>query len=106
VRFRDMDRIDMDAARQRVAAWMTGYPGGTPDQMAADLKGEYGQFAEDMVIVLRGFMARFQDHPEELASSRATGKAAAEQQRPDQAARDAADVPAAAAPSPPRGEPR
>jgi hypothetical protein len=68
MRFRDMDRIDMDAVREKVRAWMTAHPGGTPDQMTADLKGEYGEFAEDMTIVLRGFMARFQDHPEDLAS--------------------------------------
>jgi hypothetical protein len=64
-----MDRIDMDAARQKVAAWMTAHPGGAPGQMADDLKGEYGQFAEDMAIVLRSFMARFRDHPEELPNA-------------------------------------
>jgi hypothetical protein len=64
-----MDRIDMDAARQKVATWMTAHPCGTPGQMAADLKGEYGEFADDMAIVLRGFMARFQHHPEELPST-------------------------------------
>ena len=68
MRFRDMERIDMDAVREKVRAWMTAHPDGTPDQMAADLKGEYGEFAEDMAIVLRSFMARFRDHPEELAS--------------------------------------
>jgi hypothetical protein len=61
-----MERIDMDTARQKVAAWMTARPDGTPDQMTADLKGQYGEFAEDMAIVLRGIMARFQDHPGEL----------------------------------------
>jgi hypothetical protein len=63
-----MDRIDMDAAREMVRQWMLAHPGGTPGQMADDLKGEYGQFAEDMAIVLRSFMARFRDHPEELPS--------------------------------------
>ncbi len=63
-----MDRIDHDAARRKVAAWMTAHPDGTPEQMADDLKGQYGQFAGDMAIVLRGLMARFQDHPGELTA--------------------------------------
>jgi hypothetical protein len=66
-----MDRIDMDAAPVKVAAWMTAHPGGTPEQMTADLRGEYGQFAADMTIVLRGIMARYQDRPGELAAGAA-----------------------------------
>jgi hypothetical protein len=58
-----MDRIDMDAARRKVRAWMTANPGGTPARMAADLKGGYGEVADDMAIVLRGLMAYIQDHP-------------------------------------------
>ena len=62
-----MDRINMDAAREEVRAWMIAHPDGTPGQMAADLKGDYQDFADHMAIVLRGIMARLQDHPEELA---------------------------------------
>jgi hypothetical protein len=77
-----MDRIDIGAVRERVRAWMTAHPDGTPDQMAADLKGEYGEFADDMAIVLRGFMARFQDHPEELASTVPAARALTAAPRP------------------------
>ncbi len=68
-----MNRIDMDAAREMVRQWMLAHPDGRPGQMADELKGEYGQFAEDMAIVLRSFMARFRDHPEELASTAPAG---------------------------------
>ena len=68
-----MDRIDLDEAREKVRAWMLAHPGGTPGQMAADLKCDYGEFADDMAIVLRGFMARFTDHPGELASPAPAG---------------------------------
>jgi hypothetical protein len=64
----------MDAAREKVRAWMAGHPGGTLDQMAADLKGEYGEFADDMAIVLRGLMAYIQDHPEELTGTGLAGQ--------------------------------
>ena len=68
-----MDRIDMDAARENVRTWMLAHPSGTPDQMVAELKGEYEEFADDMAIVLRGLMARFQAHPDELASPAPAG---------------------------------
>ena len=67
MRYRDMGRIDLDAAREKVRAWMAAHPDGTPEQMAEDLKGGYPRFPEDMAVVLRGIMARLQDHPEELA---------------------------------------
>jgi hypothetical protein len=41
-------------------------PGGTPGQMAGDLKVDK-QFANDMAIVLRGIMVRFWHHRDELA---------------------------------------
>ena len=40
-------------------------PGGTPAQMAADLKGGCPQFPEHMAVVLRGLMAALQDHPDD-----------------------------------------
>jgi hypothetical protein len=76
-----MDRIDLDAAREKVRIWMTAHPDGTPDQMTDDLKGEYHEFADDMAIVLRGLMARFQNHPEELASTAPAGRPACPDQR-------------------------
>jgi hypothetical protein len=74
VRFRDMDRIDLDAAKEKVRQWILAHPGGTPGQMAADLKGGYPQFPEHMAIVLRGIMAFFRDHPGELDPSETPGE--------------------------------
>lgn len=53
MRYRDLDRIDLDAAREKVRQWMLAHPGGTPARMAADLKGGYPQFPEHMAVVLR-----------------------------------------------------
>jgi hypothetical protein len=64
VRYRDLDGIDLDAAREKVRQWMLAHPGGTPAQMTADLKDGYPQFPEHMAVVLRGLMAALQDHPE------------------------------------------
>jgi hypothetical protein len=66
VRYRDLDRIDLDAAQEKVRQWMLAHPAGTSDQMAADLKGDYPKFPEHMAVVLRGIMAFLQDHPGEL----------------------------------------
>jgi hypothetical protein len=41
VRYRDLDHLDLDAAREKVRQLMLAHPGGTPAQMAADLKGGY-----------------------------------------------------------------
>ena len=65
MRYRDLDRIDLDAAKEKVRQWMLAHPGGTPAQMTADLKGGYPQFSEHMAVVLRGLMAALQDHPED-----------------------------------------
>jgi hypothetical protein len=66
VRYRDLARIDLDLAKEKVRQWMLAHPGGTPAQMAADLQGDYPQFPEDMAVVLRGLMAALRDHPEDL----------------------------------------
>jgi len=71
VRYRDMARVDLDAAGQKVRDWLLAYPSGTPEQMAGDLKGEYGEHAEAMAIVLRDIMARYTNNPEELADLQA-----------------------------------
>jgi hypothetical protein len=67
-----MDQLErareLAAAEEKVRLWMLANPRGTPGQMAGELKRGYPeQFQADMVIVLRSFMARFKDHPEELA---------------------------------------
>ena len=69
MRYRDLDGIDLDAAREKVRQWMLAHPGGTPAQMAADLQGGYPQFPEHMAVVLRGLMAALQDHPADLNPS-------------------------------------
>ncbi len=74
VRYRDLDRIDLDAAKEKVREWMLAHPGGTPGQMAADLEGGYAEFAEHMAIVLHGIMAAFQDHPGELDPGGTSGE--------------------------------
>ena len=61
MRYRDMARVDLNAAGTnacRQAAF---------GQMAEELKGEYEEHAEAMAIVLRGIMARYTNNPEELA---------------------------------------
>ena len=55
----------MNAAREKVRAWMAAHPGGAPEQMAADLKGDYQEFADDMAIVLRGLMASLRDRADQ-----------------------------------------
>jgi hypothetical protein len=66
VRYRDLDRIDLDAVKEKVRQWMLAHPTGTADQMTADLKGDYPKFPDHMAIVLRGVMASLQDYPAEL----------------------------------------
>jgi hypothetical protein len=65
VRYRDLDHIDLDAATEKVRQWMLAHLGGTPAQMAADLKDGYPQYPEHMAVVLRGLMAALRDHPED-----------------------------------------
>ncbi len=74
MRYRDLDRIDLDAARERVRQWMLAHPGGTPDQMAADLQGGYPQYPEHMAVVLRGLMAALQDDSGELDPGGTSGE--------------------------------
>jgi hypothetical protein len=74
VRYRDLARIDLDAAREKVRRWMLAHPGGTPAQMAADLKGGYPEFPEDMAVVLRGLMAALRDHPADLDAGENSGE--------------------------------
>jgi len=74
VRYRDLARIDLNLAKEKVRQWMLAHPGGTPAQMAADLQSGYPQFPEHMAVVLRGLMAALQDHPTDLDPSGPSGK--------------------------------
>jgi hypothetical protein len=57
MRYRDMEHVDLAAARQLVSTWLDEHAGGTLAQMASDLKGNYPDHPEDMAVVLRGYMA-------------------------------------------------
>ncbi|MGD0062232.1 MAG: hypothetical protein ABSB76_02190 [Streptosporangiaceae bacterium] len=74
MRYRDLARIDLDAAREKVRQWMLAHPGGTPAQMAADLQGGYPEFPEHMAVVLRGLMAALHDHPADLDAGETSGE--------------------------------
>ncbi len=64
-----MARVDLNAVGQKVRDWLLAHPGGTPGQMAEELKGEYGEHAEAMAIVLRGMMACYTNSPNEVEAS-------------------------------------
>ena len=74
MRYRDLARIDLDAAKEKVRQWMLAHPGGTRAQMAADLQGGYPEFPEHMAVVLRGLMAALQDHPADLGPGETSGE--------------------------------
>jgi len=57
VRYRDMEKIDLDAARKAVFAWLDKHKDGTLAQMADELKHRYPEYPEEMAVVLRGMMA-------------------------------------------------
>jgi hypothetical protein len=57
MRYRDMEAIDLGAAREAVSAWLDEHQGGTLAQMAEDLKGRYPAYPDEMAVILRGMMA-------------------------------------------------
>ena len=57
MRYRDMEKIDLDAARKAVCAWLDEHQDGTLAQMADDLKWRYPAYPDEMAVVLRGMMA-------------------------------------------------
>ena len=57
MRYRDMDRVDLAAARRLVTAWLDEHTDGTLEQMASDLKVHYPDHPEEMAVVMRGMMA-------------------------------------------------
>ena len=52
-----MAHVDLDAVRRLVSDWLDEHTSGTLEQMTSDLKGNYGDHAEDMAVVMRGMMA-------------------------------------------------
>jgi hypothetical protein len=57
MRYRDMEHVDLDTARQSVSTWLDEHPSGSLMEMADELKRNYPAFPEEMAIVLRGMMA-------------------------------------------------
>ena len=57
MRYRELKAIDLDAARKAVHAWLDEHEGGTPAQMANDLKSRYPEHPDDVAVILRGMMA-------------------------------------------------
>jgi hypothetical protein len=55
VRYRDDRPGDRERAREAVKAWRAAHPDGTPDEMLADLAG---QFHPDFAPVLRALLFR------------------------------------------------
>jgi hypothetical protein len=54
VRFRDEKPGDMDRAREAVREWRAQHPEGTPDQLVADIGGEFhhGEWAAVLRSIL------------------------------------------------------
>jgi hypothetical protein len=57
MRYRDMEAIDLGAARKAACAWLDEHQDGTLAQMAKDLKNRYPAHPDEMAVVLRGMMA-------------------------------------------------
>jgi hypothetical protein len=57
MRYRELEAIDLDAARKAVCAWLDEHQHGTLAQMADDLKCRYLTHPDDMAVILRGMMA-------------------------------------------------
>jgi len=57
MRYRDLDAIDLGAARKAVCVWLDEHQGGTLAQMAEDLKYRFAVHPDEMAVILRGMMA-------------------------------------------------
>ena len=57
MRYRDVEAIDLDAARKAVRAWLDDHKDGTLAQMAEDLKCRFAVHPDEMAVILRGMMA-------------------------------------------------
>jgi hypothetical protein len=56
MRYRDLEAIDLDAARKAVCVWLDEHQEGTLAQMAEDLKCRYSGHPDEMAVILRGMM--------------------------------------------------
>ena len=56
MRYRDLEVVDLDAARKAVYAWLDEHRGSTLAQMAEDLKWRYPAHPDEMAVILRGMM--------------------------------------------------
>ena len=52
MRYRELEAIDLDAARKAVCAWLDEHQDGTLAQMAEDLKSRYPEHPDDMAVIL------------------------------------------------------
>jgi hypothetical protein len=57
MRYRDLESIDVGAARKAVCAWLDEHQGGTLAQMAEDLKCRCPAHSDEMAVILRSMMA-------------------------------------------------
>ena len=57
MRYRDIGKVDLDAARKAVYEWLDEHPDGTLALMAEELKTRYPEYPDEMAVVLRGIMA-------------------------------------------------
>jgi hypothetical protein len=57
MRHRDVEAIDLHAARKAVCVWLDEHRDGTLAQMAEDLKCCYTAHPDEMAVILRGMMA-------------------------------------------------
>jgi hypothetical protein len=57
MRYRDLEGIDLGAARTAVCAWRDEHQGGALAQMAKDLKRRYPAHPDEMAVILRGMAA-------------------------------------------------
>jgi hypothetical protein len=57
MRYRDLEGIDLGAAREAVCAWLDEHQSGTLAQVAEDLKCRYQAHPDEMAMILRGMMA-------------------------------------------------
>jgi hypothetical protein len=71
MRYLDMERIDLDAARKAVCAWLDEHQYGTLAEMTDELKWHYPAHPDEMAVVLRGMMAaelRRRTRPENVST--------------------------------------
>jgi hypothetical protein len=71
MRYRDVEAVDLDAARKAVCAWLDEHQGGTLAQMAEDLKCRYPAHPDEMAAILRGMIAaelRRRTRPESVSA--------------------------------------